>query len=33
MIGRIIDIYDNIVMVKLEIDISKQTNLVCTCCF
>lgn len=28
MIGRIIDIYDNIVMVKLEIDISKQTNLV-----
>ena len=28
MIGRIIDIYDNIVIVKLEIDISKQTNLV-----
>ena len=28
MIGKIIDVYDNIVLVKLDIDITNQTNLV-----
>ena len=28
MIGKIVDIYDNIVLVKLEIDITNQANLV-----